>query len=41
MSVEGQEFENFSKYAVFLISSGKNRISLFLAHRRKIFGKIH
>jgi len=41
MSEEGQEFENFSKYAVFLISSGQNQISPFLAPRRKIFGKIH
>jgi len=40
-SEEEQEFENFSKYAVFLISSGKNLISPLLASRRKTFGKIH
>ena len=40
VSEEGQEFENFSKNAAFLISSGKKQISPFLAPRRKIFGKI-
>jgi len=35
VSEEGQEFENFSKNAVFLISSGEKQISLLLASRRK------
>jgi len=37
VSEEGQEFENFSKHALFLISSGKPLLDL----RRKTFGKIH
>jgi len=41
MSEEGQEFENFSKNAVFLISSAKKQLSSLLAPRRKTFGKIH
>jgi len=40
-SEEEHEFENFNKYAVFLISSGKNLISPLLVSRRKTFGKIH
>jgi len=41
MSEGGQEFENFSKNAVFLISSGKKQISLLLAPRGKTSVKIH
>jgi len=36
-----QEFEIFSKKAVFLVVSGKNQISPLLAAPRKTFGKIH
>jgi len=39
VSEEGQEFKNFSKNAVFIISSGKNQISPLLAPRRKTFEK--
>jgi len=41
VSEEEQEFENLSKYAVFLISSGKHLISPLLASSRKTFEKIH
>ena len=39
MSEDGQEFKNSAKNAVFLISSGKNQISSFLAPRKKILEK--
>jgi len=41
VSEGGQEFENFNKNAVFIISSGMNQISPLLAHPRKTFGKIY
>jgi len=41
VSEEGQEFENFSKNAVFLISSAKNQNSPLFATRRNTFGNIH
>ena len=41
VSEEGQEFENFSKNDVFLISSGENQISPLLGPRRKTFIKFH
>jgi len=38
----GNQFENFRKKAVFLVSSGKKRISPLLPPiPRKMFGKIH
>jgi len=37
----GQEFEIFSKKAVFLVSSGKKQISPLSALPRKTFGKSH
>jgi len=39
VSEEGQEFENFSKNAVFLISSAKKQISPLLAPVEKLLEK--
>jgi len=39
VSEEGQELENFSKNAVFLISSAKKQISPHSTTRRKTFEK--
>jgi len=41
VSEGGQEFENFSKNLVFLVSSGKNQISPLMAPPKKTYGKIH
>jgi len=39
VSEEGQEFENFSKKAVFLVSGGKKQISSLLAPLEKLLEK--